>query len=257
LIINYFRTFAANYNKPRKIKMKKLLILVQVIGLTFLLACNSGGAGKSGSADQPFGEKSGVVTYKPMDMMGVKVIQTLYFDDYGKKQMRETTVEGNMMGMEMRQHTVDVTDGNIGYHYELENVSGGQDRATKNAYKSTISPEIFEQMNVGGMSAAFKTKLNYKDEGKETVAGLEGIKYSIAPDSANLQNRITAVHYKNIPLKVSMGQMEIIADKVDLDAKIPAEKFKIPAGFTVVDQPTEEAPQMPTEEPGDPNAKSE
>ncbi len=231
--------------------MKKLLILVQVIGLTILMACNSGGAGKGGSADQPYGEKSGVVTYKPMDMMGVKVTQTLYFNDYGKQEMRETMVEGNMMGMDMRQHTVDIRDGNIMYHYELENVSGGQDRATKNAYKSTITPEMFEQMNIESLSEKFKVKLDYKDEGKETVAGIEGIKYSIAPDSINRQNRITGVHFKNIPLKVSMGQMEIIADKVDFSAKVPADKFKVPEGFTIVDQPTEQSmPEMPSEEPG-------
>ena len=229
--------------------MKKLLILVQVIGLTILMACNSGGAGKSGGNDQPYGEKSGVVTYKPMDMMGVKVTQTLYFDDFGKKEMRETMVEGNMMGMEMRQHTVDIRDGNLMYHYELENVSGGQDRATKNAYKSTITSEMFEQMNIEKLSDVFKTKLDYKDEGKETVAGVEGVKYSIAPDSANRMNRITGVHFKNIPLKVSMGQMEIVADKVDFDAKVDAAKFKIPEGFTVVDQPTEQMPEMPAEEP--------
>jgi len=230
--------------------MKKILILVQVIGLTFLMACNSGGIGsKGGSADQPYGEKSGIITYKPMDMMGVKVTQTLYFDDYGKKEMRETMVEGNMMGMDMRQHTIDIRDGNVVYHYEIENVSGGQDRATKNAYKSTLTPEMFEQMNVASLSDALKTKLNYKDEGKETVAGTEGVKYSIAPDSANLENRITGVHFKNIPIKISMGQMEIIADKIDLNAKIPAEKFKVPEGYTIMDQPSQEMPQSQTEPP--------
>jgi len=229
--------------------MKKIVILVQVIGLTLLMACNSGGSGKSGSFDQPFGEKSGIVTYKPMDMMGVKVTQTMYFDDYGKKEMRETMVEGNMMGMEMRQHTIDIRDGNIMYHYELENMSGGQDRATKNAYKSNLTPEMFEQMNVGTLSEKLKKQLSYKDEGKETVAGLEGIKYSIAPDSANPTNRITGVHYKNIPIKVSMGQMEIIADKVDFNAKVPAEKFTVPEGYTVMDQPTQQMPEAPTEAP--------
>jgi len=233
--------------------MKKILILVQVIGLTFLMACNSGGIGsKGGSADQPYGEKSGIITYKPMDMMGVKVTQTLYFDDYGKQEMRETMVEGNMMGMDMRQHTIDIRDGNVVYHYELENVSGGQDRATKNAYKSTLSPEMFEQMNVASLSAELKTKLNYKDEGKETVAGTEGVKYSIAPDSANLENRITGVHFKNIPIKISMGQMEIIAEKIDFGAKIPAEKFKVPEGFTIMDQPSQEMPQSQTEPPAQP-----
>lgn len=230
--------------------MKRILILVQVIGLTFLMACNSGGLGSKGSSpDQPYGEKSGIVTYLPMEMMGVKVTQTLYFDDYGKKEMRETMVEGNMMGMDMRQHTIDIRDGSVVYHYELENVSGGQDRATKNAYKSTLTPEMFDQMNVATLSAVMKTKLNYKDEGKETVAGKEGVKYSIAPDSTNPENRITGVHYKNIPIKISMGQMEIIADKIDFGAKIPAEKFKVPEGYTIVDQPNQEMPQSQTEPP--------
>lgn len=229
--------------------MKKLFILVQVIGLTILMACNSGGAGKGNGPDQPYGEKSGIVTYKPMDMMGVKVTQTLYFDDFGKKEMRETMVEGNMMGQEMRQHTIDIRDGSTVYHYELENVAGGQDRATKTAYKSTLDPEMFEQMNVSTLSDKFKAKLGYKDEGKETVAGLDGVKYSIAPDSANPQNRITGVHYKNIPIKISMGQMEIIADKADFSSKVPAEKFKVPEGYTVVDQPKEQMPEMPSEMP--------
>ena len=229
--------------------MKKIVILVQVIGLTLLMACNSGGSGKGGSLDQPFGEKRGMVTYKPLDMMGVKVTQTMYFDEYGKKEMRETMVEGEMNGMVMRQHTVDIRDGNIMYHYELENMTGGQDRATKNVYKTNLTPEMFEQMNVGTLSEKLKKQLNYKDEGKETVAGLEGVKYSIAPDSANPTNRITGVHYKNIPIKVSMAQMEIIADKVDFDAKVPAEKFAIPAGYTVIDQSTLKMPEQPAEAP--------
>jgi hypothetical protein len=230
--------------------MKKVVILVQVIGLTLLMACKSGGPGSNGgSADQPYGEKSGIVTYKPLDMMGVKVTQTLYFDDYGKKEMRETMVEGNMNGMDMRQHTIDMRDGNTMYHYELENVSGGQDRATKNVYKTILTAEMLESMNVASLSAKLKTKLGYKEEGKETVAGMEGTKYSIAPDSLNPSNRITGVQYKNIQIKISMGQMEIIADKVDLGAKVPAEKFKIPEGYTVMDQPTQQMPEMPSEAP--------
>lgn len=235
--------------------MKKSIILVQVIGLTLLMACKSGGSGKSGSLDQPFGEERGVVTYKPLDMMGVKVTQTMYFDDYGKKEMRETMVEGNMQGMEMRQHTIDIRDGNVMYHYELANVTGGQDRATKNVYKTNLTPEMFEQMNIGTLSEKLKKQLSYKDEGKETVAGLEGIKYSIAPDSANPTNRITGVHFKNIPIKVSMGQMEIIAEKVDFDAKVPAEKFAIPAGYTVVDQSKQQMQQAPGEAPAEEQKK--
>jgi hypothetical protein len=246
------KNYLTNY-----LKMKKIVILVQVIGLTLLMACKSGGPGSNGgSADQPYGEKSGIVTYKPLDMMGVKVTQTLYFEDFGKKEMRETMVEGNMNGMDMRQHTIDMRDGNAMYHYELENVSGGQDRATKNVYKTILTAEMLESMNVASLSAKLKTRLGYKEEGKETVAGLEGVKYSIAPDSLNPSNRITGVQYKNIQIKISMGQMEIIADKVDLGAKVPAEKFKIPEGYTVMEQPTQQMPEMPSEAPA-PGAEPE
>ncbi len=232
------------------IQMRKIAILVQVIGLTLLMACNSGSSDKKGgTAEQPYGEKSGIVTYKPLEMMGVKVTQTLYFDDYGKKEMRETMVEGNMNGMEMRQHTIDLRDGNIMYHYELENSSGGQDRATKNAYKTVLTAEMLEQMNVASLSEKMKTKLGYKEEGKETVAGLDGSKYSIAPDSANPENRVTGVQYKNIQIKISMGKMEIIADKVELGAKVPAEKFKVPEGYAIVDQSTDQMLGMPSDEP--------
>ncbi len=235
--------------------MRKIVILVQVIGLTLLMACKSGGAGKNGSPDQPYGEESGIVTYKPMDMMGVKVTRTLYFDDYGRKEMRETMIAGDINGMVMRQHTIDIRDGNVMYHYELENNTGGQDRATKNVYKTNLTPEMYEQMNVGTLGEKLKKQLSYKDEGKETVAGLEGIKYSIAPDSANPANRVTRVHYKNIPIKVTTGSKVIIAEKVDFDAKVPSEKFAVPAGYTVVNQPTQQMPQAPAEAPAEEEKK--
>lgn len=217
--------------------MKKILILVQVIGLTILMACTSGG----GTPEQPYTVKSGIVTYKPMEMMGVKVNQTLYFDEYGKKEMRETKVEGNMMGMEMRQHTIDIRDGNIVYHYELENMSGGQNIATKEAIKQTLTPDILEQINIQTMTKELKAKFNYKEEGKETVAGKEGTKYTLTPDSTNTEMRITGVHFKNIPLKFSNGQMEIIAEKVETGVSIAADKFKVPAGYKIIDESAQKA----------------
>jgi len=232
--------------------MKKNLFLVPALSLTILMACNTG-SGDSGAKgpDQPYGEKSGIVTYKPMEMMGVKITQTLFFDDYGKKESRETMVLGDMMGMTMRQHTMDIRDGNISYHYELENMQGEQDKAVKQAYKSQLPGELLELLDVAGFSDAMKRKYSYKEEGKETVAGLEGIKYSMAPDSTNPENRIIGVIYKNIPLKIAVGKMEMVADKADFKATVPAEKFKIPEGFTVIDQQKEAMPEMSAEEPAE------
>ncbi|HPT13816.1 MAG TPA: hypothetical protein PK796_03430 [Bacteroidales bacterium] len=224
------------------------LALATVAVAILATACNKGkNAGNSGNG--LFGEKSGIVYYKPFDMMGVKMTQTLYFDEYGNKEMRETVIEGNMMGTAMKQHSVDIREGNISYHYELENNMGQGEQAKKEAYKATLPPEVMEQMNIAALSADWKKRLDYKEEGEETVAGIKGIKYSIAPDSTNLANRMVGVQYKNIPLKIVMGQLEMVADKVDFDAKVPADKFKVPAGYTIIDEKT--MPQgLPQEELG-------
>jgi len=230
--------------------MKKLFILVPFVGLALLMSCKSGSSSfDGGTAEQPFGEKSGTVVYKPMEMMGVKVTQTMYFDDYGKKTLRETIVEGNMNGVQMKQHTFDITDGFTMYHYETENISNGQDKATKSVYKSTLEPEMFELMNIGSLSEKIKAKVNFKEEGEETVAGILGIKYSMAPDSTNPDNRITGVHFKNIPLRVSFAEMQIIAEKVDFDTKVPADKFKVPEGYSIMDQTAPSMQQLPEDAP--------
>lgn len=198
-------------------------------------ACKNGG--NSGAAGNGlFGEKSGIVYYKPFDMMGVKMTQTLYFDDYGNKEMRETVIEGNMMGTSMKQHSIDIREGNISYHYELENNMGQGDETKKEAYKTTLPAEVMQQMNLAALSDEWKKRLDYKEEGNETVAGIKGLKYSLAPDSLNPANRMVGVHYKNIPLKIVIGQLEMIADKVDFGARVPAEKFKIPEGYTIIDE---------------------
>jgi hypothetical protein len=171
-------------------------------------------------------------------MMGVKMTQTLYFDEYGDKEMRETVIEGNMMGTSMKQHSIDIREGNISYHYELENDMGQGNQVKKEAYKATLSPEVMQQMNLASLSDEWKKRLDYKEEGEETVAGIKGLKYSIAPDSLNLANRMVGVQYKNIPLKIVMGQLEMVADKVEFDVKVPAEKFKVPADYTIIDEKT-------------------
>ncbi|HNX43667.1 MAG TPA: hypothetical protein PLJ84_07495 [Bacteroidales bacterium] len=211
-----------------------------------MTSCNKGKKGGA-SGYEIFGEKSGIVQYKPFDMMGVKMTQTLYFDEYGAKEMRETVIEGNMMGTAMKQHSIDIRDGNISYHYELENSAGEGDMAKKEAYKMVLPAEVMEQMNISGFSDKIKTHLDYKEEGKETVAGVKGVKYSIAPDSLNPTNRMIGVHYKNVPLKIVMGQLEMVAEKVEFDVKIPAEKFKVPEGYTIID----EKQMMQQELPGD------
>lgn len=217
--------------------MKKTLILLQVISLTLLIACNSGnnsgGTGKNGG---PYGVKSGIVIYKPMDMMGMSISQTIYFDDYGNKETREVITSGNMMGQTIQSHAFDIREGLTTIHYELENIKNGQNVATKEAYRQQIPKELLEQQFFSSLSDELKKKLQYKEEGTESVAGLTGTKYTMAPDSSNPGMVANGVHYKNILLKLEMGGISVVADKVDFDSKVPADKFKVPAGYTVVDK---------------------
>ncbi len=231
--------------------MKNPFILVQVIGLALLISFSSckQGSNTGGKNGGPYGVKSGIITYKPMNMMGMSITQTIYFDDYGNREARELVTQGNMMGKEIKSHVIDIRDGLTNIHYELENIVDGQNVAKKEAYKQEIPIEMLEQQNFTNLSDEMKKKMKYKEEGTETVAGLKGTKYSMAPDSANPTVMATGVHYKNIPLKISMGGIEIIADKVDFDAKVPAEKFKVPEGYTVVDQKNQGAPiEIPGQE---------
>ncbi|HOW31310.1 MAG TPA: hypothetical protein PLP88_07075 [Bacteroidales bacterium] len=231
--------------------MKKSILLFAFATLAVAVittSCNKGGKGGA-PANGIFGEKSGMVVYKPFDMMGVKMSQTLYFDDYGQKEMRETVIEGNMMGTAMKQHSIDIREGNISYHYDLENNMGQGDATSKEVYKATLTDAVMEQMNFASLSDKWKKTLDYKEEGEETVAGFKGIKYSIAPDSLNPANRLIGVHYKNIPLKIVMGQLEMVADKAEFGVKVPAEKFKLPEGYTVVDENTLKQRDMQGTEP--------
>ena len=227
--------------------MKKTLLLVQVIGLTLLMACNSGkqgsGTGKNGG---PYGVKSGIVIYKPMNMMGMSISQTIYFDDYGNKETREVITQGSMMGQNVQTRAFDIREGLTSIHYELENIKNGQNIATKEAYKQTIPKELLEEQYFSSLSDDLKKKLKYSENGTETVAGLTGTKYTMSPDSANPNMVATGVHYKNILLKLEMGGISVVAEKVELDAKVPADKFKVPEGFTIVDKNKNALPEQGT-----------
>lgn len=225
--------------------MKQILKLSAFASIMIIIALSSCKSGSEKAAkDSIYGVKSGIVTYKPTEMMGIKITQTLYFDDFGKKQLRETISEGEMMGQTLKAHSIDILDGNVSYHYDLENTQNGVNMAEKVVRKVVLDKSVLEELNLENMAEDFKKKMDYKEEGTEKVAGLEGKAYSIAPDSLRPDMRIKGVHYKNIPLKMVVPGMEMVAEKVELDAKIPADKFKLPEGYTVKEENADAAQQL-------------
>jgi hypothetical protein len=222
--------------------MKKVLIFSLMALMGIFVACKSGKQGDTvgGNSNGPYKEKSGTITFKPMNMMDMSIKQIIYFDDYGNKEVHELITQRTIMGKTITSHVMDIRDGLTNTHFELENNVNGQDIAKKEAIRQEIPRSLVEQQDFMRYSEAMKKKMQYTEDGTETVAGIQGTKYSMVPDSANPTMVMKGVHYNNIPLKIIIGAVEIVAEKVDFETKIPAEKFKVPEGYTIIDRKANE-----------------
>jgi len=233
--------------------MRKLSFLMLFVLITLLFAC-SGNKNENGNGEnkdslaasesteapakgQRYGIKSGIVYYEPMDFMGMKSTQVLYFDDYGKKECRETIIEGNIMGMKTKKHSMSILDGDYSINFDLENITNNKDELKKEATKVNIKAAM-ANMDLSALTEEMKKQMDYKEEGTEQVAGINGTKYSVKFGTGN--NRIYGVMYKNVPLKADMGQIKMVASKFEENASVPAEKFIVPADYKIVEQKTME-----------------
>lgn len=232
---------------------KTLFILASFAGL-FLVSCstNENGTGETTDSTQVeatenvteevapegarYGIKSGIVSYEAYEMMGMKMIQTTYFDDYGKKEMQEVLTEGEMMGMKTKNHSVTILSDGYVIKYELENNVNGKDQTKKIARKMKMTGPM-GNMDMSSLTDELKERYKYKEEGTETVAGIEGKKFSMTMDKEKANTEISGVVYKNIVLKseASIAGMKIslVASKFEENADVPASKFEVPEGYTI------------------------
>ncbi|NTV46069.1 MAG: hypothetical protein HGB11_06020, partial [Chlorobiales bacterium] len=125
--------------------MKQTTSFLLLIAMTILFGCS----GKSDSA-KPEAEsksaeassssmpnryelKSGIVHYEPTEIMGIKTVETLYFEDYGRREAKESVTESNIMGMKTREHKMEITDGDYAISYEVEKIVNDKDETSKEA----------------------------------------------------------------------------------------------------------------------------
>ncbi len=211
--------------------------------LIALFSCNSTNSSQTGENDstavsvndeqpinQRYGIKSGIVYYNPIDIMGMKTTQILYFDDYGKKEVMESIVEGDMMGFKTKKRSIKINDGEYIVEYDLENIVNNENKLEKVARKTKIQPNAFNPNDLSALTEEVKKQFDYKEEGTEEVAGVVGTKISM---KFGENNRAYAVIYKNIPLKSEFGGIQLVANKFDQNVSIPVEKFSIPQDYKV------------------------
>jgi len=188
----------------------------------------------SSSTPRRYELQSGIVTYEPMVIMGIKSVSTLYFDDYGRKEARESVTESNIMGMKSHEKKVDITDGDFMISYEVEKIVNGKDETSKVATKTDLRKFKEMAMQMGAaIGEEMKKDFDYREEGTESIAGVTGIKYSVSLNREKKDQRIYGVLYKKIALKTQMGAITVKAATIEENVAVPASKFEVPAGYTI------------------------
>ena len=191
--------------------MKKLIIIAGLMALCLGAAAQ----------EKIYSVKSGIVTME-MDMMGQKVVQQMYFDDYGTKQA--TVME--MMGQKMRSIEVD-----------------GKNVMIDDAAKTAMSmPGMGPQMGnnrINFLNLDEKTvkKNKIKVLGEEEVAGKMCIKYSMKEFVMGQLVTIRMWVYEGITLKSAVqtdfGEMIQQAVSVEENVEIDPAMFTIPEGVEI------------------------
>ena len=192
--------------------MKKLMIIAGLMVLCLGAAAQ----------EKIYSVKSGKVTME-MDMMGQKIVQQNYFDDYGVKQA--TVME--MMGQKMRSIEVD-----------------GKNVMIDDAAKTAISmpgmgPQMGGNNKINFLNLDEKTikKNKIKEEGQEEVAGKMCTKYSYRMLIMGQGVTVHAWVYKGITLKTAIktdfGEMVTKATKVEEDIQVDPALFVLPEGVEV------------------------
>lgn len=189
--------------------MKRLVILA-VLAAAFCMGAQA--------QEKLYTVKSGIVTME-MDMMGQKIVQEVYFDDYGAKQ----ATLSDFGGMKSRNIIVDG-----------ETVMVNDDEKT--AMKMPMMGQR-ETVNFSNLDEKAIKKYKVKELGTETVAGKECKKYEVTLFMMGQPQKQTVWVYKGITLKSSsksdFGDMTQTATKIQEDVEIPASMFTLPAGVKV------------------------
>ncbi len=215
-------------------KTSKLITLALLSTATLLFSCKSKTSETAATSENPaasetstpkgkYAIKSGIVQYKT-EMMGMEVMQTLTFDDYGKKEA--TDVEMEMMGVKI--HTVNLTKDGFIYNLDMVKKTG------------TKSPEV----NIANASIDFENlseemvkEMDLKKLGTEEFLGKTCEKMSI--DNKKMSMKGTFLVYKGIALKseTDMGamKMNLLAEKFEENPTIPDAKFEVPADIKIME----------------------
>jgi len=211
-----------------KIKIFLLILVFSCINLSFY-SCNQNNSQteieqfeslSEDFTDIPdyamYGFKSGVVRMES-EIMGMKQIITMYFDDWGNELMNEIHME--FMGQ--KTHLVTIVKGNHAYQIDMIKRTGLDFEldSTSNA-----------QINYLKVDKDLMEKTNMKYIGEVEILGRQCKEYEIDMPSDKI-NVKTAI-WNGIAMRTESTMMgfktSTIVTDIQENVKVPAEKFEIP-----------------------------
>ncbi|MCK9613388.1 MAG: hypothetical protein WC401_08955 [Bacteroidales bacterium] len=215
--------------------MKKLKMLF--IAVVFILSGCSGSSDKKtdiNSGDtvialadegkpvyERYGLKSAILHMKSKTM-GMEQDVIMYFDDYGKKQCNELSIE--LLGKIMKQITI--TDSGYMYTYTT---------ADKNGTKIKLDENSPDKVNFNALTEEMVKKFNIKKTGTAVILDKKCDVYTAEHTSAKMKG--TYYVWKGFIMKAvsSVAGIEVKMEAVKLEENpvIPAEKFEIPEDINI------------------------
>lgn len=179
--------------------------------------------------------KEATIQYELTGMEQGKEI--LYIKDSGARQAKHHTSTATMMGTTKKTHTIDITDPDWIYRYDLIEKKGGKSTNPNKVYRTEYAKLNAEEkknveknakeLGAGGMLGDFGSV-------KQKAAKVLGYDCDIA--SVGGISTVYSIHGTGIPLKAEASVMgmnnNITATKVDTSSAIPDSVFAPPAGIT-------------------------
>jgi uncharacterized lipoprotein YehR (DUF1307 family) len=214
---------------------KITIFIYSIVFILFVFGCGKKEEGKpttEGSSQtttqKPAGaiyeSKSGIIEYEVKFIGDQK--QILYFDDYGKKEVKITTTEIEMMGIKSKLEEVEINADGYFTKYDVEKKTG-----TKMKSPGSLGSAQGFPGDLDNITKELMEQYKLKDLGKKEIAGKECKGFGM--DIMGMGSEVWV--WKNIPLytKVYLTKdsepMEIKAIKVEIDVPVPPEKFQVPA----------------------------
>lgn len=168
--------------------------------------------------------KSGKVVYK---MSGIQTgTETLYFDDYGRKEVHFNKSVIDMMGVKQKSNTQTIMEGKYIYTIDLEKNTGQK-------MENPLYEMFSDEDDLQKVGEDIMKKMGGKKVGTETLNGKECEIWEVQ----KMGGKIWVWNSLAIRTVVNMMGMNITqeAESIDTEINVSPDLFKIPKGIEIKD----------------------